>query len=73
MWLVETKVFLKINLLFLVKRHTKSACDRIFNSIKKGHHARNACAYDELAPTVNERECIDVDRTSKEDFYDFLE
>ena len=34
MWLVEAKIFPKLNLLFLVKGHTKNSVDRIFNLLK---------------------------------------
>ena len=40
MWLVEAGYFAKIELFFLVKGHTKNACDRMFNLVKLGYHKK---------------------------------
>ena len=68
--LVETKVFLKTTLSFLVKGYFKRLCDIILNLVKKGHHSRSACACDGIHSSMNERNHIDADPMSKEDFYD---
>ena len=39
-WLVETGIFPKVTLLFLVRGHTKNACDWLFNLLKGGYHKR---------------------------------
>ena len=56
MWLVETRVFKRIELCFLIKGHTQNACDRMLNLVKSGYHKKNLCMYNELFNTVNESE-----------------
>ena len=69
MWIVETKVFLKIILFFLVKENRKKSYHMILMLAKSGYHTRNECACDEMCSTINESEHIDLDRTSKEYFF----
>ena len=40
-FLVEQKFFRKVNLIFLIKGHTKNMCDRMFNQMKKNYRNRN--------------------------------
>ena len=40
-FLVERKFFRKVNLIFLIKGHTKNMCDRMFNQMKKNYRNRN--------------------------------
>ena len=63
MLLVEARVFLKITLFFLAKGHAKNACDRMLDLVRREHHARNMCAYDELRLATNEKDRVDADRT----------
>ena len=40
-FMLELKYFHNINLIFLVKGHTKNMCDRMFNSMKQRYHHRH--------------------------------
>ena len=40
-FLVEQKFFRKVNMIFLIKGHTKNMCDRMFNQMKRNYRKRN--------------------------------
>jgi hypothetical protein len=40
LWLVESKFFVKVELIFYIRGHTKNACDRLFNQLKLQYHKR---------------------------------
>ena len=73
MWLVEAGYFAKIVLLFLVKGHTKNACDRMFNLVKLGYHKKNTYTYSQLLDCMNEHDQIDVTKMEEKDMFNFLE
>lgn len=71
MWLMETKVFPRVRLFFLIKGHTKNACDRLFNLVKLDYHRKNVYTYDELFKTIDENEFITAHKMQREEFYNF--
>ena len=73
MWMVETGIFPKVTLLFLVKGHTKNACDRLFNLVKLDYHRRNTYSYDELMESVNSNSDVDAMKMEKGDMRNYLE
>ena len=36
LWLVERSYFHNVDIIFYIRGHTKNACDRLFNQLKKG-------------------------------------
>eukprot|EP00957_Ditylum_brightwellii_P077825 5914697-Ditylum_brightwellii.AAC.2 len=73
MWLVETMVFPKVTLLFLMKGHTTNAADRMFNLLKLSYHAKDLFTYDVLHAALNENKYVDVMQMRKENFHNHLE
>jgi hypothetical protein len=45
LYLVEVGFFETVNLLFLVRGHTKNPCDRMFNTLKKDYHRSNCYTF----------------------------
>ena len=72
MWLVEMHYFPEINLFFLVKGHTKNACDRLFNLVKLDYHKQNTFIMEELLECLNKNEFVTCERMEKDEFFDFF-
>ena len=68
-WLVEAGVFKTVSVVFLVKGHTKNACDRMFNLLKAGFHKKDIETYEELLAVVNENEHVDAVSMEPVEFY----
>ena len=49
LYLVEVGYFETVNLIFLVRGHTKNPCDRMFNTLKKDYHRSNCYTFAMLA------------------------
>jgi hypothetical protein len=49
LYLVEAGYFEIVNLIFLVRGHTKNPCDRMFNTLKKDYHRSNCYTFPMLA------------------------
>jgi hypothetical protein len=49
LYLVEVGYFQDVNLIFLVRGHTKNPCDRMFNTLKKDYHRSNCYTFHMLA------------------------
>jgi hypothetical protein len=45
LYLVEAGYFETVNFIFLVRGHTKNACDRMFNTLKKEYHRSNCYTF----------------------------
>jgi hypothetical protein len=45
LYLVEAGYFETVNLIFLVRGHTKNPCDRMFNTLKKDYHRSNCYTF----------------------------
>ena len=72
MWLVKEKIFPRVTLLFLVKGHTKSSADRMFNLLKLTYHCPYIFSYDELHSVLSENEFLNVIKMAPSNFYDHL-
>jgi hypothetical protein len=71
MWLVEAGIFPLVRILFLVKGHTKNACDRMFNLLKLDYHKKDIETFEDLHDNLNENEHVDVERIMEDEFFDF--
>lgn len=60
-WLLETKSFSKVSLLFLVAGHTKNPCDRSFNLLKKEYHRTNIFDVDDLVRVLDSHPLVSAE------------
>ena len=67
----ELKFFKKINFVFLIVGHTKNACDRMFNTLKKDYNIKNIYTMAELVPILNRSKRVTVCEAREEDFFDY--
>ena len=72
MSLVELKWFPQITLIFLIKGHTKNACDRLFNLVKLNYHRKNIFDYNDLVDNLNNNKFISASKVKPEEFKDHL-
>ena len=70
MWLVEIKLFPRVRLFFLVKRHTKNAADRMFNLLKMNYHKKDIYTYEQLHATLDMNQYVDVFKMRSCNFHD---
>ena len=47
-YLIDTRIFKKVQVIFLIMGHTKNICDRRFKDLKKSFHYRNVYTFNEL-------------------------
>ena len=71
MWLVEASWFSEINIIFLVKGHTKNACDRMFNLLKHEYHNLNVESFSQLKTCLNKSLFVNVEEVGRHEFFDF--
>ena len=71
MWLVEAGWFSEINIIFLVKDHTKNACDRMFNLLKQEYHNLNVESFSQLKTCLNKSLFVNVEEVGRHAFLDF--
>ena len=71
MWLVEVGYFPRIRLIFLIKGHTKNACDCLFNLLKLTYHKLNVYRYNQLLEVINSNEFITAHKMDLCDMYNF--
>ena len=64
-YLVERGFFLKANLIFLVKGHTKNICDQILNHLKLGYHNKNIYSTEELMELMNTHDQVTAMKVNK--------
>jgi hypothetical protein len=48
LWLVERGHFKEVSVLFFILGHTKNACDRMFNIMKKKYHKSNTFTFSQM-------------------------
>lgn len=68
MYLVERGFFLKVNLIFLVKGHTKNICDRTFNLLKLEYHNKNIYSTEELMEVLDTHDQVTAIKVDETDF-----
>lgn len=69
LWLVEMKHFNKVQIVFYVKGHTKNACDRMFNLLKKKFHKQDVYCFQQLCEILQDNTDVTVVPTNFEFFY----
>ena len=70
-WIVEAGWFPEVNLIFLVKGHTKNACDRMFNLLKQEYHNKNIETFNELVSILDKNKFVKVDVMLSNEFLNF--
>ena len=70
-YMLELRYFKRINLIFLVKGHTKNMCDRMFNSMKQRYHHRNIYTLEDTYKILNLDDMVTVFPTTSTNFYDW--
>ena len=53
-YLIDTKVFQRVEIIFLIMGHTKNICDRRFKDLKNQFHHRNIYTMTQLVKTLSE-------------------
>ena len=72
LYLVERKFFGTVIFNFYIVGHTKNACDRWFNSLKKEYRTSNLYTYDQLIDAYSHKDIIIRKVDKEKDFTDFL-
>jgi hypothetical protein len=70
-YLVEADYFEKVNFVFYIVGHTKNACDRWFNTLKKNYRRRNIYSFTQLIDSMKTNININVTITKEDDFKDW--
>lgn len=70
-YLVELKYFKRVNFIFLIVGHTKNACDRRFNNVKKQYHKSNVYTFDMCVELCNQSEHVDIWKVEDGDFLNY--
>jgi hypothetical protein len=75
LYLVEAGFFQTVNLIFLVRGHTKNPCDRMFNTLKKDYHRSNCYTFPMLADMLRSEnvEVLPVEEDDWENWDVFLD
>ena len=69
-YLVEAEYFEKVSFVFLIVGHTKNACDRWFNQLKRNYRRRNIYSFDQLIDSLKTHTNINVTQAKASDFQD---
>lgn len=69
LFLVESRKFKKVTLIFLIVGHTKNPCDRMFNLLKIGYRKRDIFSVEDLVNTLNENPHVDAEQFTKRGFF----
>ena len=60
LWLVEMQYFKEVCFTFYIRGHTKNACDRLFNQMKRNYHKSQVFTMQELIARLNEQPNVTV-------------
>ena len=71
LYLVEAEFFEKVSFAFYIVGHTKNACDRWFNTLKKQYRRSNIYTYNALLSSLDTHENIRVSNYKTGDFRDY--
>ena len=69
--LVELGFFKSVEFLFFVRGHTKNACDRMFNLLKKRYHQSQIYSVESLSTLLNELDNVNYYHVTSEVFFDY--
>jgi hypothetical protein len=67
-YLVEADFFETVNFIFYIVGHTKNACDRWFNTLKKNYRCRNIYSFHQMIYSVKTNSKINITVTKESDF-----
>jgi hypothetical protein len=67
-YLVEAEYFEKVSFVFYIVGHTKNACDRWFNMLKKTYRRSNIYSFEQLTKSMETHNNINVTVTKASDF-----
>lgn len=72
-YLVDTHIFKRVEVIFLVMGHTKNICDRRFKDLKKTFHHRNVYTFRRLIEILskNNEQYVDVIPVTHQDFFNW--
>ena len=59
-YIMEAGMFSKVNLIFLIKGHTKNMCDRMFNTMKRNYARRNVYTKEETYRILDLEDSVEV-------------
>lgn len=64
LFLVESNIYKKVEVLFLITGHTKNVCDKMFNDLKHGYHYQNIYCFDDLINIFDEHDDVHVHKVN---------
>ena len=73
LFLVETGKFKCVRFVFLVRGHTKNACDRLFNLLKKTYRASDIYTLNQLHNVLNEADDVEASLVNTNQFKNYDE
>jgi hypothetical protein len=71
LWLVERSYFHKVDIIFYIRGHTKNACDRLFNQLKKRYHRQQIFTMGQLSDVLNSSPNVHFQEVQADDFFDY--
>ena len=71
LWLVEAEILPLVRIIFLVRGHTKNACDQLFNFLKQEYGNTNIETFDALMSVFNRNEDIEASHIGPDELFDF--
>lgn len=72
-FLVECGFFKRVNIIFLVRGHTKNACDRLFNLMKLRFHKEDCYTFSQLKTLLSKQDDVTIYDASKGIFFNYDE
>ena len=69
--LVEVGYFKEVNFIFYVVGHTKNACDRWFNTLKRVYRVTDIWTFDQLIEKLKTHHLININKIERGDFKEF--
>ncbi len=73
LWLVECKYFKKVEIIFYVRGHTKNACDRLFNQLKKHYHKQQIFTMGQMVTALDSSRYVSFNLANSHCFLDYAE
>ena len=70
-YLVEAGFFEKVSFVFYIVGHTKNACDRWFNTLKRTYRKKNIYTFDQLTESMRTHDNIHITVVKENDFRDW--
>ena len=71
LYLVEKGIYKSVELVFLVCRHTKNVCDRLFKELKQRFHHKNVYNMSQMVSVLNVSPKVNVIRATSDFHHDW--